>query len=237
MQTKSLFALFALLQCNLFRLASGSCETEDDLDFETCDLEDLTDDVLTGICDRIGLDMAEVMPYLLEGEAGEGEANSDGDKEADAAAKTYTHAEYAQGAEECLAIEDEMDQMEHDDPEYLEQLERDAIADDPEAIAEIIAQVLEQDDALLKEIARKIEKDKPLLVVEVEGLLGIDDKLEDRADVVGFIIAKMLAGDGDLDILDEFDDALSDSYDAIADHFHEEDWDDEEVGAGDGDEL
>ena len=35
--------------------AGAPCETEDDLDFESCDLKDLSEEVLTGICDRIGL--------------------------------------------------------------------------------------------------------------------------------------------------------------------------------------
>lgn len=36
-------------------MVSGVCETEEDLDFEACDLKDLKDEVLKDICNRIGL--------------------------------------------------------------------------------------------------------------------------------------------------------------------------------------
>ena len=36
-----------LLLSNLFYAVSGVCETESDLDFETCDLKHLSDEVLT----------------------------------------------------------------------------------------------------------------------------------------------------------------------------------------------
>ena len=47
MQTRLVFGLLTLLQCNLFYIVSGACETEDDLDFEACDLKDLKEDALT----------------------------------------------------------------------------------------------------------------------------------------------------------------------------------------------
>lgn len=231
-QMKLILALITLFQCNLFCFVSGSgaCETEDDLDFESCDLKDLTDDVLKDICNRIGLDMvSHVLPFLLEEE--DGDEKSDGD-EGDATTKAYTHEQFVQGAEECLMIEDEMTQLEEDDPEYLAQLERDALAEDPEAVAEIVADVLKQDDKLLKDIAAKLEKDTPEVVKEMEGMLGEGEKLENRPDVVGFIIAKLLSEDKNLDILDELDEALG--------HFFQEDWDDYEedvADVGGGDEL
>ena len=46
--TRRIFApLATLLLCNLFYAVSGVCETESDLDFETCDLKHLSDEVLT----------------------------------------------------------------------------------------------------------------------------------------------------------------------------------------------
>jgi len=200
-----------------------------DLDFDSCDLKDLTDDVLKDICNRIGLDMvSHVLPFLLEEELEEEKSGGD---EGDATTKTYTHEEFVQGAEECLLIEDEMNQLEKDDPDYLAQLEREALEDDPEAVAEIVADILKQDDVLLKSIAAKLEKDAPEVVKEMEGMLGEGEKLEARPDVVGFIVAKMLSEETNLDILDELDEALSQ-------FFIDDEWGDEEVGdVGGGDEL
>lgn len=138
--------------------------------------------------------------------------------------KVRTHEDYVKGAEECLLIEEEMDQLEEDDPDYLEELEREALLNDPEMVAEVLADVLKQDNALLTEIASKLTVDAPDTVKEMEGMLGEGEALHERPDVVGFIIAKMLAEEQDLGILDELDHAL-------ATHFHA--WGDESIGGGD----
>lgn len=226
-------ALFALSLFQYVCVASGACETEEDLDFETCDLKDLKDDVLVGICNRIGLDMTtHVLPYLLEEE---GEDKIGDSYVEDAPTKTYTHEEYVLGADECLLIEDEMHQLEEDDPEYLAQLEREALAEDPEVVAEIVADVLKQDEKLLKEISAKLLEDSPEVVKEMEGMLGEGEKLESRPDVVGFIVAKLLGEENNLDLLDNFDEALAEHY--FGDYDIDEDWGDEETDVGDGDEL
>ena len=46
MRTKLTLALLTLCQCNLVCMVSGACETEEDLDFDLCDLKDLEDAVL-----------------------------------------------------------------------------------------------------------------------------------------------------------------------------------------------
>lgn len=179
------------------------------------------------ICNRLGLDMVEhVLPYLLD----EDEEKPNEGEEGNAASKTYTHEDYVRGAEECLLIEEEMIQMEEDDPDYLAQLEREALAEDPELVAGIISDVLKQDDKLLKEITSKLLKDTPDVVKEMEGMLGEGEELESRPDVVGFIIAKLLSDEENLELLDEFDEALSD-------HFYAQEWGEDESDVGGGDEL
>lgn len=44
--TQLRFATIALCMCSMVHLAIGACETEDDLDFDGCDLKDLKDDIL-----------------------------------------------------------------------------------------------------------------------------------------------------------------------------------------------
>ena len=186
-----------------------------------------------GICNRIGLDMVgHVLPFLSnEGDDGDPNKGDDNNINKDAVTHktSFTHEEFVKGAEECLLIEEEMAELEEHDPEYLEQLEREALAEDPEIVAEIIEDVLKQDNTLLVEIAAKLMKDTPDVVKEMEGMLGEDEKLETRPDVVGFIVAKLLSDEENLGLLDEFDEALSE-------HFFDDDdeWDDgENIGGGD----
>ena len=89
--------LILLIQTN------SECLTEDDLNFESCDLDDLSNSALNDICERIGLDLeGHVLPALLgvdeDEEAGVGETMG----------RDYTHDDYVRGAEECLMIEDEV---------------------------------------------------------------------------------------------------------------------------------
>ena len=167
-----------------------------------------------------------VFPYLDE----EDEEEDGDDSNSKVTDKTsYTHEQYVSGAEECLLIEEELIQLEKDDPDYLEELENDAITKDPAMVAEIIADVLKQDEKLLEDIATKLIKDAPETVKGMEGMLGENEKLHSRPDVVGYILAMMISEDENLDLLDEFDEALtalSESFDPL----------DEEI-PGVGDEL
>ena len=184
------------------------------------------------ICNRIGLDMvSHVLPYLLDEEESEGNEPDDGG--GDALPKIYTHEDFVRGAEECLLIEDEMNRLEKDDPEYLAQLEREALEEDPDIVAEIVADVLKQDETLLKEIATKLLSDVPELVTEMNIMLVEGEQLEDRPDIVGLIVAQLLSDEQNLDILDVFDESLSDHY------FHDEKGEDgeESIGTMGNDEL
>jgi len=186
------------------------------------------------ICNRIGLDIVEhVLPYVLEEEESDddnADENSSSNKDDTTITKTYTHEEYVLGAEECLNIEAEMIELEESDPNYLDQLERESLAEDPEIVAEIISDVLRQDEKLLKDIAEKLLKDAPDVVKEMEGMLG-DEKLNTRPDVVGFVIATLLSvpdQDNAISILDEFDNALAKLFDGT-----EEIYDETQIGNGD----
>ena len=188
-------------------LGATSCATEDDLDFESCNLIDLSDEVLSGICNRIGLDMVEhVLPTIVDDEESTEEGNI-----------VYTHEQYAIGAEECLMVEAEMDRLAEEDPEELERMEREAMADDPEILGEIIADVLEQDAKLLSDVSAKIKDavEHEDIVQEIsDEMLNEGEKLEDRPDVLGYLVATIIVEDHYF--LDEFDE--------FYEEFDSEDW-------------
>ena len=198
-----LFKLLLIIQSitSLFDLVRGACETEDDLDFEGCNLIQLSDQVLTDICNRIGLDMEEhVLPTIID-DADMGEK------------KAYTHEHYALGAEECIMVEAEMERLAEEDPEELERMEREAMAEDPDILAEIIADVLQQDAKLLKDVAAKIKDavDHADIVKDItENMLNEGDKLEDRPDILGYLVASIMVEDPEF--LDEFDAQLSEDF-------------------------
>ncbi len=174
---------------------------------------------------------SHVLPYLLDEEESKGGESVEGGESA--STTSYTHEDFVRGAEECLLIEDEMNRLESEDPDYLAQLEREALVDEPDIVAEIVADVLKQDNILLKEIATKLTSDVPELVNDMSSMLGEGEKLENRPDIVGLIVAQLLSDDQNLDILDEFDEALSGRY------FREDDWgeDPESIGSMGNDEL
>eukprot|EP00573_Skeletonema_grethae_P010476 CAMPEP_0201698114 /NCGR_PEP_ID=MMETSP0578-20130828/17248_1 /ASSEMBLY_ACC=CAM_ASM_000663 /TAXON_ID=267565 /ORGANISM="Skeletonema grethea, Strain CCMP 1804" /LENGTH=230 /DNA_ID=CAMNT_0048184557 /DNA_START=12 /DNA_END=704 /DNA_ORIENTATION=- len=226
-----IFKLFLLLQSiTLFHLVHGACETEDDLDFEKCNLIDLSDRVLTGICNRIGLDMIEhVLPTIVDDDD-EDNNNNNSNGAGEEGTKVYTHEQYAMGAEECIMVEAEMERLAVEDPEELERMEREAMAEDPDILAEIIADVLEQDEKLLTDVASKI-KDATIhadIVKDiVEGMLNEGEKLEDRPDVLGYLVATIMVEDPDF--LDEFDDQLAEEFF----HYDSEDWEESDETMGD----
>ncbi|KAL7482954.1 hypothetical protein ACHAW6_008605 [Cyclotella cf. meneghiniana] len=191
--------LFFLSFCQLLilQITNAECETEQDLDFQSCDLIHLSDEALNDICHRIGLDLkSHVLPTLLgmdeDGEVGVGEVKE----------RAYTHEDYVRGAEECLMIEDEVNRLEDEDPEFLEQLEREALLEDPDMFAEMISQIISKDESLLKEITAKLAEDNDIMT-EIRSMLEENEKLEERPDVLGRLLAKYLSEDPSL--LDEFD--------------------------------
>ena len=157
---------------------------------------------------------SHVLPFLSDDDIDidAGVVSTSSSSSTAAGRRTYDHADYVRGAEECLLVEYEMERLEADDPEYLEELEREALRDDPTIVAEVIANVLHEDDELLRTISLRLKEDAPDEVKEMEGMMERGEELGSRPDVVAIIIAKMLSDEQNLDLLDEFDEALSWTY-------------------------
>ena len=166
------------------RATTQPCEKETDLDYVTCTLDDLNDDDLRNICQRIGLDAeANVLSYLLESD----EDNTNAE-EGDDGERKYSHTDFVKAAEECLSIENEMDQQ---------QPERNIAQQDIEIL---ITDILIQDEQLLKEIVAKLSKERPATLEEIKsnGIMEEGEGLEDRPDIVGFYLAYILSEDSSL---------------------------------------
>ena len=156
----------------------------------------------------------------------------------EATKKVYTHEQYALGAEECLMVEAEMERLAKEDPEALDRMEREALEDDPDILAEIISDVLQQDVQLLNEVAAKIKAadDKAEIVKDItEGMLSEGETLEDRPDVLGYLVATIMVEDPSF--LDEFDSQLAEGIDEQEIVYWDEMNQDEENGDNMGDEL
>jgi hypothetical protein len=95
-----------------------------------------------------------------------------------------------------------VNRLQEENPDYLEELEREALLDDPEIFADMITKIISQDESLLKEISAKLSEDEELMT-DAEKLLEENETLENRPDVLGFLLAKYLSEDPSL--LDEFD--------------------------------
>ena len=149
--------------------------------------------------------LSHVLPFLSDEYIDGDQVGGNDDK---STGRAYTHVDYVRGAEECLLIEDEMDRLEVEDPEYLDELEREALRDDPTMVAEIISNVLADDDVLLTNIISKLRTDVPDVVGDMEGMLSEGETLGSRPDVVALIIARLLSDEQNLDLLDDIDEAL-----------------------------
>ena len=190
--------------------SEGGCETESDLRLEGCALENLPLEALTGICERIGLDVEmHVFPLIDEDE--EELAGGGGDDKADAVdlggeskTKERSHSDYVSAAQECLLIEMEMQLMEEEDPEALAELERSLLAEDPDLLAEVVAEVLAKSPELMHELQIELEREDPEFYQDLMEELGDDESLSDRPEILAELVAVMLAEDPDmLEKLDE----------------------------------
>ena len=142
-----LFSIFFILLGVSVLTASAGCVTEEDLDFESCNLKDLQIPALEAICDRLGLNMEEHMfPYMFEDD------DADEGKGERSATVERSKEDYEEAALQCLTIEEEMERMLEEDPDALEELERQLMADDPSLLAEIVADVLAESPDLIKEL-------------------------------------------------------------------------------------
>lgn len=95
-----------------------------------------------------------------------------------------------------------MNRLQDDDPDYLQELEREALLEDPEIFAEMITQIISKDEALLKDIVAKLSEDKELMS-EASELLPEGETLQSKPELVGILLAKYLSEDPSL--MDEFD--------------------------------
>lgn len=112
----------------------------------------------------------------------------------------------------------QVNRLQDENPDYLQQLEREALLEDPEIFAEMITQIISNDDALLEEITTKLAGDRELMA-DANELLEEGETLSDRPEVIGVLLAKYLSEDPSL--LDEFE-ALFDMVDEVVENGNEE---------------
>ena len=180
------------------------CESEEDLDFVTCDLKHLSKEALRSICTRVGLDLEKHIFPILDAEIG------DIDDDASSSEVERSVEEYIWAAHECLLIiEDEVDEMEDEDPEGLEALEMAMLEDDPALLAEIISDVLESNPALLQDLEEELKREDPEHYQGMIEELAEGESLIDRPELVADLIALLLAENPDMALIDEIDDYIT----------------------------
>ena len=182
------------------------CESEEDLDFVTCDLKHLSKEALRSICTRVGLDLEKHIFPILDAEIGgiDDDASSEVERSIE---------EYVWAAHECLLIEDEVDEMEDEDPEGLEALEMAMLEDDPALLAEVISDVLESNPALLQDLEDELKREDPDHYQGMIEELAEGESLIDRPELVADLIALMLAENPDMALIDDIDDHIGDNPD------------------------
>ena len=162
------------------------CETEEDLDFSACDLEHLSKEVLQDICSRVGLDLQEHIFPIFDAEIGVNKDDAAGGGE-------RTIEEYVWAAHECLLIENEVDEMEDEDPEGLEALERAMLEEDPQLLAEIIEEVLESNPQLLHDLEEELKREDPAHYQGMIEKLSEGESIMDKPELIADLISLMLA--------------------------------------------
>lgn len=180
---------------------AAKCESEQDLDFVTCDLKHLSKEALQSICTRVGLDLKKHIFPILDAEIG-------GIDDGASSKVERSIEEYVWAAHECLLIEDEVDEMEDEDPEGLEALEMAMLEDDPSLLAEVISDVLESNPALLQDLEEELKREDPEHYQGMIEELAEGESLIDRPELVADLIALLLAENSDMALIDEIDDYL-----------------------------
>ena len=186
---------------------AAKCDSEEDLDFVTCDLKHLSKEALQSICTRVGLDLEKHIFPILDAEI-IGGIDDDASSEVERSIEEYVWA-----AHECLLIEDEVDEMEDEDPEGLEALEMAMLEDDPALLAEVISDVLESNPALLQDLEEELKREDPEHYQGMIEELAEGESLIDRPELVADLIALMLAENPDMALIDEIDDHIGDNPD------------------------
>lgn len=180
---------------------AAKCESEEDLDFVNCDLKHLSKDALRSICTRVGLDLEKHIFPILDAEIGG--IDDDASPEVERSIEEYVWA-----AHECLLIEDEVDEMEDEDPEGLEALEMAMLEDDPALLAEVVKDVLESNPALLRDLEEELKREDPEHYKGMIEELAEGESLIDRPKLVADLISLILAENPDMALIDEIDDHM-----------------------------
>mmetsp|Transcript_5044 Transcript_5044/g.6661 ORF Transcript_5044/g.6661 Transcript_5044/m.6661 type:complete len:235 (-) Transcript_5044:168-872(-) len=176
--------------------SSGTCLTYEDVDFESCNVEDLPVKELKEICERLGLDMeSDIFSYIFdEHEDGETDAAAAAKKEEkDNETKEWTHKDYVAGAYECLLIEQEFNDNEADAPNIDDILE-----EDPEFLNNLIAQLMEHDPEIIDEVEMEMKRDHPEFWDDLDGNMKEGETLKDRPDMLSQILLQSLRDDPEI---------------------------------------
>ena len=186
------------------------CESEEDLDFTSCDLKHLSKEALRSICTRVGLDLEEHIFPILDAEIGGIDDDYDEDDDGDASRPKVERSreEYIWAAHECLLIENEVDEMEDEDPELLEELEMAMLEEDPALLAEVVKEVLESNPTLLEDLEEELKREDPEQYRAMIEELSEGESLIDRPELVADLISLMLAENPDMALVDEIDDHI-----------------------------
>eukprot|EP00542_Grammatophora_oceanica_P018200 CAMPEP_0194049362 /NCGR_PEP_ID=MMETSP0009_2-20130614/30508_1 /TAXON_ID=210454 /ORGANISM="Grammatophora oceanica, Strain CCMP 410" /LENGTH=229 /DNA_ID=CAMNT_0038695501 /DNA_START=136 /DNA_END=825 /DNA_ORIENTATION=- len=195
------FLVVVLLFVSTMPLASAKkCETEEDVDHVECTMEQLTDEALSAICERMNISLQdEIFPYILQ-DLNEADPNEydDGELEAEIASiKKQDHAAYVAAAYECLMIEEHLDSLEQaPDGEH-----------DPFVLANIVKDIIEREPGVVRELEAEIKKENPEMWNEIKSELKAGETLLDRPDLLGELVKGMLEDEPDL--LYELDEELN----------------------------
>mmetsp|Transcript_13854 Transcript_13854/g.13438 ORF Transcript_13854/g.13438 Transcript_13854/m.13438 type:complete len:221 (-) Transcript_13854:80-742(-) len=163
------------------------CNTENDLDFGNCDLENLSIDALKAICERMGLDVDEHLFPLMKSTSGSLLVQTD-----------HTHSDYVLAAAECLEIEFRMEDMLEENPEVEAELQRSLLAEDHVLLTETITEIMEQSPDLFDSLEEEIMTADPALYEELELRLEDGETFLDRPDIFAEMVAVKLSRDPDL---------------------------------------
>mmetsp|Transcript_16754 Transcript_16754/g.25639 ORF Transcript_16754/g.25639 Transcript_16754/m.25639 type:complete len:241 (+) Transcript_16754:83-805(+) len=166
------------------------CLTEDDLDFDSCDLDDLPMEELRAICERIGLDFEHhLSPYLFREE----EETEDDHLPVD----EWTYSHYVDAAYECLLIEEQTYLMYDDNPDSLRSIEHRLLTSDRSFIASLVTEVLTNQPHLVPELEEELQREEPelhqQLITDLHG-----DSLADRPELLGELLSIVLVEDPEI---------------------------------------
>lgn len=151
------------------------CETADDLDFESCNPDNLPIDELKVICESIGLNTEDdVFPHIFHDDEG-----------SPVQKKIHTQEDYAKAAYECILVADE---TEH-------HFDHDMLDDHPELMAEIVTEVMGDNPSLIGDLVLELKKDDPALWGSIAADLASGQTLTERPEIISELVHAMIDQD------------------------------------------